>query len=191
MTTSLQLETDRLILRPLTAAHLAEFAGMNADPVVMAYFAAPMTLEESEAAIARYAAARERNGFSFMAAETRNTGEFTGMIGMQVMRDVVPNLPQPAVEIGWRLRREYQGQGLATEGARAVVDFAFNELRLPNVVAITAVANAPSRHVMEKLGMQHQPHLAFDHPRVPAGHLHQRHVLYRLTNPRNATRQEA
>ncbi len=191
MTTTLQLETDRLILRPMDATHLAAFAAMNANPDVMTYFAAPMTREESAEAIARYQAGHERDGFGFMAAELRNTGEFAGIIGMQTMRDVVPGLPQPAVEIGWRLRVEYQGKGLATEGARAIVDYAFNELRLPRVVAITAVGNTPSRHVMEKLGMRVYPQLEFDHPRVPAGHTHQRHVLYMLNNPRNANRPEA
>jgi len=55
---------------------------------------------------------------------------------------------------------------------------------LPEVVAITAVGNAASRHVMEKLNMTHRPELDFDHPLVPAGHPHQRHVLYALKNPR-------
>jgi RimJ/RimL family protein N-acetyltransferase len=191
MTTTLQLETDRLILRPMDATHLAAFAAMNADPDVMTYFAAPMTHEETAAAIARYQAAHERDGFGFMAAELRSTNEFAGVIGLQIMRDEVPGLPQPAVEIGWRLRREHQGNGLATEGAQAIIDFAFNDLHLSSVVAITAAGNAPSRHVMDKLGMQLQPQLDFDHPRVPAGHPHQRHVLYRLINPRNTTRQEA
>jgi RimJ/RimL family protein N-acetyltransferase len=191
MTTTLQLVTDRLILRPMGAGHLGAFAAMNADPDVMMYFAAPMTHEESAAAVARYQVAHQRDGFGFMAAEMRSTGEFAGVIGLQVMRDVIPGLPQPAVEIGWRLPLEQQGKGLATEGAKAVVDFAFHELRLPDVVAITAVRNAPSRHVMEKLGMRLQPHLEFDHPRVPAGHVHQRHVLYRLVNPRNVSREEA
>ena len=186
MTTTLQLVTDRLILRPMDASHLAAFAAMNADPDVMMYFAAPMTFKESAAAIARYQDAHDRDGYGFMAAELRTTGEFAGVIGLQIMRDEVPGLPQPAVEIGWRLRLEHQGKGLATEGAQAVIDFAFHELKLPDVVAITAAGNAPSRHVMHKLGMQLQPHLAFDHPRVPAGHIHRRHVLYRLTNPRNA-----
>lgn len=183
MTTAHQLVTERLLLRAFEDRDRAPFSAMNADAAVMTYFASPMTAEESDAAIERYAAARERNGFSFFAAEVRETGEFAGLIGLQVMRDVVPNLPQPAVEIGWRLACEHQGKGFATEGARAVVNFAFHELKLTEVVAITAVSNAASRNVMEKLGMQLQPQLEFDHPRMNAEHPHRRHVLYRLTNP--------
>jgi RimJ/RimL family protein N-acetyltransferase len=156
---------------------------MNADPVVMQYFEAPFSGQQSDEAIDRYLAAFDRDGFSFFAAIVRETGEFAGTIGLQFMRDVVPNLPQPAVEIGWRLPRTAQGKGFATEGARTVVEFAFNELGLSEVVAITAIPNQPSRHVMEKLGMTHHPELDFDHPRVSAGHPYQRHTLYSLRNP--------
>jgi RimJ/RimL family protein N-acetyltransferase len=156
---------------------------MNTDPVVMHYFAAPLTREQSDEAIDRYLAAIDREGFGFLAAILRETGDFAGIIGLQTMRDVVPNLPQPAVEIGWRLTQSSQGKGLATEGARAVVDFAFGSLALPVVVAVTAQPNVASRRVMDKLGMTHRPELDFDHPRVPAGHPYQRHTLYSLRNP--------
>ena len=183
MTQLLQLETPRLTLRRWQEDDRAPFAAMNADPTVMRYFAAPLTRTESDEAIERYRAAFNRDGFSFFAAILRDTGEFVGTIGLQIMRDVVPNLPQPAVEIGWRLTRAGQGRGLATEGATAIVNLAFGELGLKEIVAVTAIPNQPSRHVMEKLGMKHRPELDFNHPRVPIGHQYQRHTLYSLRNP--------
>jgi RimJ/RimL family protein N-acetyltransferase len=183
LTQPLQLETPRLTLRRWQECDRAPFAQMNADPVVMHFFAAPMTHQQSEEAIDRYLTAFDRDGFSFFAAIERDTGAFAGTIGLQIMRDAVPNLPQPAVEIGWRLTQSAQGQGLATEGARTIVDFAFNKLGLDEVVAITALPNRASRHVMEKLGMTHRPELDFDHPRVPEGHQYRRHTLYSLRNP--------
>jgi RimJ/RimL family protein N-acetyltransferase len=179
----LQLETPRLILRPARDSDRAPYAAMNADPIVMTYFASTMTPEESDASLARFQAAYERDGFGFLVAELRATGAFAGIIGAQIMRDAIPNLPQPAVETGWRLPRAFHGQGLATEGARATIEFAFNTLKLPEVVAVTAIGNQPSHRVMEKLGMTHRPDLDFDHPRMPAGHPHQRHALYQLKNP--------
>ena len=184
MTQPLQLETPRLTLRRWQEPDRAPFAAMNADPVVMHYFAAPMTREQSDEAIDRYLAAFTSEGFSFFATTMRSTGEFIGTIGLQTMRDAVPNLPQPAVEIGWRLTQSAQGKGLATEGARTIVDFAFTQLGLNEVVAITAISNQASRRVMEKLGMTHRPELDFNHPRVPAGHQYQRHTLYSLRNPK-------
>ena len=182
----LQLETPRLILRPWRESDRAPYAAMNADPAVMTYFASTMTAEESDASLARFQAAYDRDGFGFLAAELRSTGAFAGIIGAQTMRDEVPSLPQPAVEIGWRLPRALQGQGLATEGARATVDFCFNQLNLPEVVAVTALGNRASRRVMEKLGMTHRPDLDFDHPRVPLDHPHHRHALYQLKNPNHS-----
>jgi RimJ/RimL family protein N-acetyltransferase len=184
LTEFLQLETPRLVLRRWQEADRALFAAMNADPVVMHYFAAPMTREQSDEAIDRYLAAFDREGFSFFATFRRDTDDFIGTIGLQTMRDTIPNLAQPAVEIGWRLTQSAQGKGFATEGAQAIVDFAFNRLGLSEVVAITAIPNQPSRRVMEKLGMKHRPELDFDHPRVPAGHQYQRHTLYSLRNPK-------
>ncbi|MDP9049776.1 MAG: GNAT family N-acetyltransferase [Acidobacteriota bacterium] len=182
MPTDLQLVTERLVLRPWREFDRAPYAAMNADPAVMTYFASTMTLEESDASLARFKAAYDRDAFGFLVAELRSTGAFAGIIGAQTMRDAVPNLPQPAVEIGWRLPLALHGQGLATEGARATVNFCFNTLDLPEVVAVAAVGNRASRHVMEKLGMTYRPDLDFDHPRMPPGHPHQRHALYQLRN---------
>ena len=70
-----------------------------------------------------------------------------------------------------------------TEGATAIVEYAFGEVGLSEVVAITVISNQASRHVMEKLGMTHRPELDFNHPRVPAGHPSERHTLYSLRNP--------
>jgi RimJ/RimL family protein N-acetyltransferase len=185
LTRPLQLETPRLLLRRWQEDDREPFAEMNADPVVMHYFEAPMTREQSDEAIDRYLAAFDREGFSFFAATLLETGDFIGTIGLQTMRDAVPNLPQPAVEIGWRLTQSTQSKGFATEGARTIVDFAFNQLGLNEVVAITAIPNKSSRRVMEKLGMTHRPELDFDHPRVPAGHQYQRHTLYSLRSPKS------
>ena len=91
-------------------------------------------------------------------------------------------LPQPAVEIGWRLGPASQGRGLATEGARAVVDFAFHTIGLVDVVAITVPPNVASRRVMEKLAMTYRPELTFDHPTVGPDFPH-KHIVYSLANP--------
>ena len=58
----------------------------------------------------------------------------------------------PAVEIGWRLSSKRWSQGYATEGAKAVLGYAFRKLQLPEVVSFTTVNNKASRRVMEKIG---------------------------------------
>ena len=182
MKDAVQLETPRLILRRWQEVDRAPFGAINADAEVMHFFPAPLTREESDEAIDRYLAGFERNGFSFFAAVERETGELAGLAGLQVMRDPVPKLTPPVVEIGWRLRMASQGRGLATEAARAIVEYAFGPLALREVSAITAIPNVASRRVMEKLGMTHRPELDFDHPRVPEGHAYRRTTVYGLRN---------
>ncbi len=181
-----QLETQRLVLRRWQQSDREPFAAMSADIAVMHFYAAPMTRKESDESVDRYVAGFEKNGFSFMVATLKETNEFAGIIGAQIMRDIVPNLPQPAVEIGWRLTQSAQGQGLATEGAQAVIQWAFEERELNEIVAVTVPSNPASRRVMEKLGMTHRPEFDFDHPRVPAGHNYLRHTLYSLSNPKSS-----
>jgi RimJ/RimL family protein N-acetyltransferase len=60
--------------------------------------------------------------------------------------------------------------------------FAFFTLRLEEVVSFTAGVNLRSVKVMQRLGMMHDPQEDFDHPKLPAGNVVQRHMLYRLSN---------
>ncbi|MES2393212.1 MAG: GNAT family N-acetyltransferase [Acidobacteriota bacterium] len=182
--TMLQLKTERLLLRPWLRKDRDPFAEMNADREVMRYFIGPMSRQQSDEAVDRYLAAFDRDGFSFLVAEMRDTKAFAGVIGLQIMSDILPNLAQPAFEIGWRLNREHQGRGLATEGGHAIIKLAFENFFLDEVVAITAMANTPSRRVMEKLGMKHRTDFDFLHPRMPPSHLYARHTLYQLKNPK-------
>ena len=84
----------------------------------------------------------------------------------------------PGVEAAWRLSPDVQGQGLATEGAAAAVDWAFANLALDEVVAFTAESNLASQAVMRLIGMAPDPSRDFDHPRLAPDHPLRRHVLY-------------
>ena len=177
------LVTPRLVLRPMEEGDRAAFRAMNADAEVMRYFVAPLTHAESDEVMARYRDNLLKEGFGFLAAEEIATGAFAGILGMQTMSFAVPGLAQPAVEIGWRLTRAAQGRGLASEGAQALVDYAFQTLQMPGLVAVTLPINRASRRVMQKLGMRYRPELTFVHPRIPEQHPYQQHVLYSLENP--------
>jgi len=172
------LKTERLILRRWQRGDLETFARMNSDPAVMEFMPALLTRADSDALAERIEAHFDRHGFGLWAVELRADGSFAGYTGVSVPRFEAHFTP--CVEIGWRLGREHWGQGLATEGAREVVRFAFEVLGLPALVSFTVPANRRSRRVMEKLGMIHDPSEDFEHPGLPAGHGLRRHVLYRL-----------
>ena len=58
----------------------------------------------------------------------------------------------PGFEIGWTLRREFWGQGYATEAARAAFDWAFEKLGMPHIISLIAPSNTRSIRVAERLG---------------------------------------
>jgi RimJ/RimL family protein N-acetyltransferase len=176
-----ELTTDRLLLRPWTDADRGPFAAMNSDPAVMEHFPAMMTHEESDAFVDRIGAQLAEWGFGLWALEVRDTGRFIGFTGLS--RPSFEAHFTPAVEIGWRLSKDAWGNGYATEAARAALAYGFGPAGLDEIVSFTATTNLPSQRVMQRIGMTHDESDDFDHPRVPAGHRLQRHVLYRITRP--------
>ncbi len=172
------LETPRLILRHWRDTDLEAFARMNADPKVMEFFPARLTQQQSDALFGRIESHFRKHGFGLFTAEFRQTSLFAGFIGLSV-----PSFRArftPCVEIGWRLLPEFWGQGLAPEGAQEVARYAFELLKIKELVSFTVPENVRSRRVMEKLGMTHDPADDFNHPQLPPHHPLRRHVLYRL-----------
>ena len=171
------LTTPRLLLRPWRDADRLPFQAINADPRVMEFFPSTLTPQESDALIVRIEQHFAHHGHGPYAVELTETGAFIGYIGLYTPTFPAPFMP--TVEIAWRLSADHWGQGLATEGARAVLHHAFHTLNLASLVSFTVPQNQRSRRVMEKLGMTHDPAEDFDHPNLPEGHPLRRHVLYR------------
>ena len=171
--------TSRLKFEPIASHHAPLFHRLNADPQVMRYFPAVLSIDETDAFIARIIDHRARHGYGLEAAFLSATGAFAGFIGLLHAEFDAPFTP--AVEIGWRLAPEFWGQGLAPEGARAALVSGFEELRLGEIVSFTACANAPSIRVMEKIGMRRDPQGDFDHPALADNDRLRAHVLYRIT----------
>lgn len=174
------LETSRLVLRRWKPEDFSAMAKINADPRVMEFFPGLLTYDESKTMIELIESKTEKNGFGFWAAEFKTTEELIGFIGLNIPGYPLPFAP--CVEVGWRLATAQWGQGLATEGARAVLDLAFNKFGLNEIVAFTAEHNLRSRRVMEKIGMVHHERESFPHPLLSKSHPLSKHVLYRIAS---------
>ena len=183
-----ELNTDRLLLRQWREADREAWAALCADTEVMEFLSSNRDRATSDMAIDRWQLRIEEQGWSFWAVELKRTGEFIGMAGLQVPAEPHPYLP--CTEIGWRLAREYWGCGYASEAARCVLDFAFTDLRLLEVVASTAVGNKRSSAVMQRIGMS-GPEATFVHPGVPEGSPLRQHVHFRISSTTHAVQRSA
>jgi len=148
------LTTSRLLLRRWREDDLPAMAAINADPEVMRWIGdgTPVDDEATAAATARSEQHWETHGFGLFAVEIRASGELAGFTGLNTPYFLPEVLP--AVEIGWRLGRQYWGQGIATEAAQAALDFGFTDRGLDRIVSIHQLGNDASGRVMQKLGMQ-------------------------------------
>ena len=180
MDASQRIASERLVLRRWRASDQEAFAALNTDPRVLEFLPRALSRAESDALITRIEGHIDEHGFGFWAAEIPGVASCAGFVGLAVPRFDAHFTP--CVEIGWRLAPELWGQGYATEGARAVLRFAFDELGLEEVVSYTAPLNTGSRRVMEKLGMTHDPAQDFEHPLLPEGDPLRSMVLYRIAS---------
>ncbi len=147
----LTLHTERLDLEPVTDDHLPLLVELNSDPEVMAFILGRAATPEET-----YAEWRRR--LDHQSDATRGLGywagfEEGGFVGWWSASafEAHPELSG----VGYRLRRAAWGRGLATEGARLMVDRAFEDPSVERVVASTMAVNVGSRRVLEKVGFAH------------------------------------
>src|ERR1700709_710191 len=104
---------------------------MNADPLGMEDFPAPLSDAESADQLRRLELSFRRHGIGFWAVEIRDGEPLIGFVGLS---PVDPTLSfAPAVEIGWRLAKEHWGLGLAHEAANASLEYGFRSLGLDEI----------------------------------------------------------
>ncbi len=156
------LETERLVLRRFTPADVDLVTALDADPAVMRYIngGRPTPREEiRDDYLPAWLAYYDRGDrYGFWAAIEKETGAFLGWFHLRPQ----PGDPPDEPELGYRLVASAWGRGYATEGSRALVRKAFEELGARRVYATTMVVNEASWRVMEKAGLRrvrvfHQP----------------------------------
>lgn len=147
------LATARLRLEPICAAHYEGLRVLNADPAVQRYIAGrPETPEETAAMIERVQGRWKQFGHSWWSFIEQDTGELVGAGCIQHLG----HDPANEREIGWRLLPSRWGRGYATEAARRMAAFAFDDLTAPSLAAICHPDNVDSARVMRRLGMRYR-----------------------------------
>ena len=146
------LRTDRLVLRPFVAQDLDSLADLHGDERVMRYLTgAPVGRAEVEREVLPRFVRRDqcRPAFGALAAFDRESGDFVGWFALTRP----PGRGNTEAALGFRLKPDYWGLGLATEGAAALLEHGFQH-GIRKVRATTYELNVGSQRVLEKLGMR-------------------------------------
>jgi RimJ/RimL family protein N-acetyltransferase len=154
------IDTRRLRLRPMhedDRSSLADMGWLDARRVMIRSVRTPWP-------------------WGFLAVTLNESGEFCGICGL--LRQQLEHGEE--VELAYHLRPRYHGRGIATEAARGLMDYAFENLDLRRIVSLIRPDNLPSRRVAEKNGLRYERDVVFH------GEVHGMHVI--LDKDREAIR---
>ena len=143
------IETERLLLRHFVLDDVDALARVISDPETMRYYPAPFdrqgVVDWIQRNLRRYAA----DGHGLWAMVLKESGDLIGDCGLTRQR--VEGIDE--IEIGYHLRRDHWGKGLATEAAQACRYYGFAHLKVDRLISLIRPDNAPSRRVAERNGM--------------------------------------
>ncbi len=179
MPTHYLFESARLGFRLWQPRDLDTLAAINAAPIAMEFFPYCYTRAQTADFIDRMMTQWNDCGFTYFAIDELNRNECIGFIGL--CEQDYPSPFTPCVDIGWRLTPSVWNRGLASEGAKRCLEWAFNERRLHQVVAVTPQINLRSQAVMKKIGMRYQ--FNFQHPALLDNERLRDCVMYQADNP--------
>ena len=145
------LETERLLLRRLLPGDLDDLFALYRDPEIRRYFPeGTLTYEETREELEWFLNGHpEHSELGLWATIHKETDRFVGRCGL---------LPwtidqRPEVEVAYLLAKQYWGQGLGTEAAQGIVDYAVEKLNLSRLICMITPGNQASANVARKIGM--------------------------------------
>ena len=157
------LETDRLLLREFTLDDAAVYFRLCTDPEITRYIGkfGMATLDDARASLLeRPIADYRKHGYGRLACVLKSTGLVIGFAGLKYLDELRD------VDIGYRFVPEYWGMGLATEAGRPLIDYGFNQLKLPRILGLVDPENAASVRVLQKLGLSFVEMIEYFHSQV-------------------------
>jgi len=158
---TVRIETDRLLLREWREGDWVDLHRAYSDPEVMRWLAEGGTLDVETTAfvVGRMHAHWQQLGYGLFATIVKETGELIGRVGL--MRHPDWPVDEHKVEVGWTLQRSAWGNGYATEGALASLQFAFERIGFERIFSMTDPKNERSQSVMKKCGLTYQGEVEF------------------------------
>ncbi|QNI69393.1 GNAT family N-acetyltransferase [Cyanobium sp. NS01] len=144
------LETKRLILREMTLDDIDDLLEVLSDPKAMQFYPKPFDRQMTQMWIERNMQRYAQHGFGLWALILKERGKLIGDCGLVLQE--VDGVEE--VEVGYHIRRDLWGQGLAKESALVCRDYGFSHLVCSRLISLIHPANVASRRVAEKIGMR-------------------------------------
>lgn len=146
------IETARLEIREWVSEDFEEFAALMADPEVMEFslMGRPLSPEEAQDLFYKRILEHYKNGFGLWALYYKEEKKIIGFAGL--ITQEVEGVKK--IELGYRLLPKYWHRGLALEATREICSYAFNVLKLKELVSIIEPENTRSIRLAERLGMR-------------------------------------
>ena len=146
------IETERLLIRPFTMDDIEPAYQMNLDAEVSKYTGDGGVVSKEEIKrriIEDVFGDYGKHGYGRLAVELKGENKFIGFTGLKYLEDM------DEVDLGW-------GKGIATESAKACVDFGFETLGLNKIIAMVLPSNNSSIRVLEKLKFEYEKDIIED-----------------------------
>ena len=148
-------ETERFILREILPTDVDGMFELDSDSEVHRYLGnKPVTDKKQIVEVINFI--RQQyidNGIGRWAIIDKKTNDFIGWTGLKFVTDLTNN-HKNYYDLGYRLRKKYWGQGIATETAFASLNYAFDKLKLNEVYAIADCENDGSNKILNKMGLK-------------------------------------
>ena len=144
------LTTERLKLRPFNENDLQNLIDLDQDPEVMRYLGGKLIATEDLQKLLPILLERQPKWINYgtWMADELATGQTIGWFTLKPLAQL-----NNEYEVGYRLKKKFWGKGYATEGAKFLVDYGFNVLKIPKIIACTDLKNSGSQKVLTKAGL--------------------------------------
>ncbi len=150
----IHIETKRLLIRDLEKFDAKGIFDLDSDPEVHKYLGKKpiKTIREAEEIINFIRSQYRDNGIGRWAVIDKKTNDFIGWTGLKYEQQLRDNISY--YDLGYRLRKKYWGNGIATETAIESLKYGFNELDVNEICAAADLGNIASNKVLRKIGLR-------------------------------------
>ena len=159
---NIHIETDRFILRDIEESDVEGIFELDSDPEVHTYLGTPpiQTLEEAHGIIRYIRKQYTENGIGRWAVIDKESSDFVGWTGLKYEQELRSEFDY--YDIGYRLRKKYWGQGIASLTATESLRYGFEQMGLDEICGAAEIEHKVSNHILQKIGLTYVERFVFE-----------------------------